>query len=144
MERGFCINRARFALSFPQLQDGMKSRRVSAGDCGHSVDCLALVGRHRLAERENSMAKKSAKRGNGIQHQLEQNFVAVRRGQNRLAQTEPAVAQFAFHLKPMELQRNLEIRKKILTEKHTVMALHVEQLNREHIGGTAQLFKRED
>src|SRR4029077_4442858 len=44
----------------------------------------------------------------------------------------------------MQLERDLEICEKILAEKHPVVALHVEQFDRKHVGGTAQLFKGED
>src|SRR4029077_6706239 len=74
----------------------------------------------------------------------QQNFIAVRRGQNRLTQTKPAMAQFALHLKPMQLERNLEIFEETLAEQHTVVAFHVEQLDRKHIRRATQLFESKD
>src|SRR5580693_6049444 len=67
------------------------------------------------------------------------NFVAERRAQHGLAQTQPIGAKFAFNLQAMQLQRNFKIGEKIRAVKNAVMKLHVEKLDGEYVGRLAQL-----
>src|ERR1700735_2394190 len=84
------------------------------------------------------MAEQRAERRNRLEHDVHMNLIAERRCEYGLAQTQPGGAKFAFHLKAVQIQRNLEIVEKIRSIQNAVMELHVEKLDSEHVGRAAQ------
>jgi len=75
------------------------------------------------------VAKQRTNWRNRFQHDIHVNFIAERRAQDRLPQTQPIRTKLAFHLQAMQLQRDFEVGEKVRAVENAVMELHIQKLN---------------
>ena len=71
-------------------------------------------------------------------------FVAERRREDGLTETQPIGAEFALHLQTMQAQRNFKIREEICAEEQAVMVDDIHQLDGKYVRGTMEFIKREE
>src|SRR6185437_7043879 len=74
-------------------------------------------------------------------HKLGEFRTAASQTQIALPQSDDIRPQLALNLKPMEVERNIDPRKKIVSKEHPVMRLHVQQLDRKNVRRLDQLIE---
>jgi len=87
-----------------------------------------------LAKGQQRVAKQCRGAGDGaLQYGKKFQFISAR-VQQMLPQAEQQQTQLMLHFHAVQVHGNLQIRDDVSSEEHAVRALHIQALDREHIG----------
>ena len=122
----------------------MEGGGVGVGQFRSGCDGIAFVGGHFFTEGEDGVPEEGAERRERVRHQGEMRFFGERRGNDRLTEAEPVGAEFALDLETVEMERDIEVGKKVGAEEDAVAGLHVEKFDGEDVRRAVEFVAGED